>query len=114
MSIYRRVDDDFIDPVAFRPDSILGVPGLFNAYRMGNVALANAIGTGVADDKAIYAYVPALIRFYPGDGRTCWTVGAAVRAFAESGQPGQAGRQSRGRIGWLRHADRTAQHRRAA
>ena len=57
--IYRRVDDDFLDPLAFRPDSTLGVPGLFNAYRAGNVALANAIGTGVADDKAMYAYVPA-------------------------------------------------------
>ena len=62
--IYRRVDDDFIDPLAFRADSTLGVPGLFNAYRAGNVALANAIGTGVADDKALYAYVPALIRYY--------------------------------------------------
>jgi uncharacterized circularly permuted ATP-grasp superfamily protein len=62
--IYRRVDDDFLDPLAFRPDSILGVPGLFNAYRAGNVALANAIGTGIADDKALYAYVPAIIRYY--------------------------------------------------
>ena len=62
--IYRRVDDDFLDPLAFRPDSRLGVPGLFNAYRAGNVAILNAIGTGVADDKAIYAYVPAIIRFY--------------------------------------------------
>jgi uncharacterized circularly permuted ATP-grasp superfamily protein len=62
--IYRRVDDDFIDPVVFRTNSLLGVPGLFNAYRTGNVALANALGTGVADDKAIYAYVPALIRYY--------------------------------------------------
>jgi uncharacterized circularly permuted ATP-grasp superfamily protein len=62
--IYRRVDDDFLDPLCFRPDSILGVPGLFNAYRMGNVTLANAIGTGVADDKAVYAYVPEIIRFY--------------------------------------------------
>lgn len=62
--IYRRVDDDFLDPLTFRSDSILGVPGLFNAYRVGNVALANAVGTGVADDKAIYAYVPAIIRFY--------------------------------------------------
>lgn len=62
--IYRRVDDDFLDPLAFRPDSVLGVPGLFNAYRAGNVALANAIGTGVADDKALYAYVPAVIRYY--------------------------------------------------
>jgi len=62
--IYRRVDDDFLDPLAFRPDSRLGVPGLLNAYRAGNVSLGNAIGTGVADDKAIYAYVPDIIRFY--------------------------------------------------
>src|SRR5450432_2295037 len=62
--IYRRVDDDFIDPLAFRGDSCLGVSGLFNAYRAGNVTLANAFGTGVADDKAIYAYVPAIIKYY--------------------------------------------------
>jgi uncharacterized circularly permuted ATP-grasp superfamily protein len=62
--IYRRVDDDFIDPLAFRSDSTLGVAGLFNAYRAGNVALANAIGTGVADDKAVYAYVPSIIKYY--------------------------------------------------
>jgi uncharacterized circularly permuted ATP-grasp superfamily protein len=62
--IYRRVDDDFLDPLAFRADSALGVPGLLNAYRAGNVALANAIGTGVADDKALYCYVPAIIRYY--------------------------------------------------
>ena len=62
--IYRRVDDDFIDPLAFRGDSILGAAGLFNAYRAGNVTLANAFGTGVADDKALYAYVPAIIRYY--------------------------------------------------
>ncbi|HEV2471490.1 MAG TPA: circularly permuted type 2 ATP-grasp protein, partial [Chthonomonadales bacterium] len=62
--IYRRIDDDFLDPLAFRPDSSLGVPGLLNAYRAGNVALANSIGTGVADDKAIYAYVPTIIRYY--------------------------------------------------
>ncbi len=65
--IYRRVDDDFIDPLAFRSDSILGVAGLFNAYRAGNVTLANAFGTGLADDKAIYAYVPAIIRYYLGE-----------------------------------------------
>ena len=65
--IYRRVDDDFIDPLAFRPDSTLGAPGLFNAYRSGNVALANALGTGVADDKALYAYVPAVIRYFLGE-----------------------------------------------
>ncbi|HZI81917.1 MAG TPA: circularly permuted type 2 ATP-grasp protein, partial [Vicinamibacterales bacterium] len=62
--IYRRVDDDFLDPLAFRADSHLGVGGLLNAYRAGHVSLANAIGTGVADDKALYAYVPAIIRFY--------------------------------------------------
>jgi uncharacterized circularly permuted ATP-grasp superfamily protein len=62
--IYRRIDDDFVDPLVFRQDSSLGVPGLFNAYRAGNVSLANALGTGVADDKAIYAYVPAIIRYY--------------------------------------------------
>jgi uncharacterized circularly permuted ATP-grasp superfamily protein len=62
--IYRRVDDDFVDPLAFRADSSLGVAGLFNAYRAGNVVLANAIGSGVADDKAIYSYVPKMIRYY--------------------------------------------------
>jgi len=62
--IYRRIDDDFIDPLAFRSDSILGVPGLFHAYRAGNVAIANAVGTGVADDKALYAWVPKIIRYY--------------------------------------------------
>ncbi|MBO0720613.1 MAG: circularly permuted type 2 ATP-grasp protein [Blastocatellia bacterium] len=62
--IYRRVDDDYLDPLAFRPDSTLGVAGLFNAYRAGNIALANAIGTGIADDKALYAYVPAIIKYY--------------------------------------------------
>jgi uncharacterized circularly permuted ATP-grasp superfamily protein len=62
--IYRRIDDDFLDPLAFRPDSVLGVAGLFAAYRAGNVTLANAIGTGVADDKSVYTYVPEMIRFY--------------------------------------------------
>ena len=65
--IYRRIDDDFIDPLVFRPDSSLGVPGLFNAYRAGNVSLANALGTGIADDKAIYAFVPSIIRYYLGE-----------------------------------------------
>jgi uncharacterized circularly permuted ATP-grasp superfamily protein len=62
--IYRRVDDDFLDPLTFRRGSLLGVPGLINAYRAGNVALANAPGSGVADDKAVYAFVPKLIRYY--------------------------------------------------
>jgi uncharacterized circularly permuted ATP-grasp superfamily protein len=65
--LYRRIDDDYIDPLAFRPDSMLGTPGLVNAYRAGNVALANALGTGIADDKAIYPFVPAMIRFFLGE-----------------------------------------------
>ena len=65
--VYRRVDDDFLDPLAFRPDSLLGVPGLLHAYRLGNVALVNAPGTGVADDKSVYAYVPDMIRYYLGE-----------------------------------------------
>lgn len=78
--IYRRIDDDFIDPLAFRPDSMLGVPGLLEVYRNGRVALANALGTGVADDKVIYAYVPQIIRYYLGEDQilanvptyVCW------------------------------------------
>jgi uncharacterized circularly permuted ATP-grasp superfamily protein len=62
--IYRRINDDFLDPEAFVPESMLGVPGLMRAYRAGNLALANAVGTGVADDKAVYAYVPRIIRYY--------------------------------------------------
>ncbi len=65
--IYRRVDDDFLDPLAFRPDTQLGVPGLLSVYRAGNVTLANAIGTGVADDKSIYPFVPDMVRFYLGE-----------------------------------------------
>ena len=65
--IYRRIDDDFLDPLAFRKDSVLGVPGLFSAYRAGRVTLANAIGTGIADDKAMYIHVPEMIRFYCGE-----------------------------------------------
>jgi uncharacterized circularly permuted ATP-grasp superfamily protein len=65
--IYRRIDDDFLDPLTFRPDSLLGVPGLFDAYRSGNVTLVNAPGTGIADDKAVYTYVPQIIEFYLGE-----------------------------------------------
>ncbi len=65
--VYRRVDDDFVDPLAFRPDSLLGVPGLVDAYKRGNVALVNAPGTGVADDKSVYAYVPDMVRYYLGE-----------------------------------------------
>ena len=65
--IYRRIDDDFLDPLALRQDSMLGVPGLLSVYRNGGVTLANALGTGVADDKAVYAYVPEIVRFYLGE-----------------------------------------------
>jgi len=65
--IYRRIDDAFIDPLVFRPDSMLGVPGLMAAYHAGNVTLANAVGTGIADDKAIYSYMPDIVRFYTGE-----------------------------------------------
>jgi uncharacterized circularly permuted ATP-grasp superfamily protein len=65
--LYRRLDDEFLDPLTFRPDSILGVPGLMNAYRAGNITLANAVGTGVADDKAVYTYMPEIVRFYLGE-----------------------------------------------
>jgi len=66
-AVYRRLDDDFVDPLEFRGDSLLGVPGLVRAYRAGSVAIANAFGTGVADDKAIYCFVPEMIRFYLGE-----------------------------------------------
>jgi uncharacterized circularly permuted ATP-grasp superfamily protein len=65
--IYRRIDDDFLDPLAFRADSVLGVPGLMSVYQAGNVTLANAVGTGIADDKAVYSYMPAIVKFYLGE-----------------------------------------------
>ena len=66
-TIYRRISDEFLDPTVFRADSLIGVPGLIGAWRRGNVTLANAVGTGVADDKAIYAYMPRIIRYYLGE-----------------------------------------------
>lgn len=65
--IYRRLDDDFIDPLTFRPDSVLGVPGLMSAYKAGNITLANAVGTGISDDKAVYSYMPDIVKFYLGE-----------------------------------------------
>ena len=64
--IYRRIDDDFLDPLAFRPDSALGIPGLMTVYQAGNLTLANAVGTGIADDKAVYSYMPQIVKFYLG------------------------------------------------
>ena len=65
--IYRRIDDDYLDPLSFRPDSTLGVPGLMSAYQAGNVTLSNAVGTGIADDKAVYSYMPEIMKFYLGE-----------------------------------------------
>jgi uncharacterized circularly permuted ATP-grasp superfamily protein len=82
--IYRRIDEDFLDPRALRSDSLLGVPGLFAAYRAGNVALANAIGTGIADDKGVYPFVPEMIRFYLGEAPLLCNV--PTRRCAEPGE----------------------------
>ncbi len=65
--IYRRIDDEYLDPLVFRPDSVLGVPGIMNAYHCGNVTLANAVGTGICDDKAVYSYMPDIVRFFTGE-----------------------------------------------
>jgi uncharacterized circularly permuted ATP-grasp superfamily protein len=82
-AIYRRIDDDFMDPLEFRPDSLLGVPGLMRAYRAGTVAIVNAVGTGVADDKAIYHYVPEMIRYYLGEDPILENVPTYLLADAE-------------------------------
>ena len=113
--IYRRIDDDFLDPLVFRPDSMLGVPGLLTAYRAGRITIANAIGTGVADDKSIYPYVPEMIRFYLGpvahhrqrahlDAAPSRRSGLRARAPARTGGQGSARRRR------LRHAHRTGRH----
>lgn len=81
--IYRRVDDDFLDPLAFNPSSVLGAAGLVNAYRLGNVGIANGIGTGVADDKAMYAYVPTIIKYYLGEDPVIPNVPTYLMADAE-------------------------------
>ena len=108
--IYRRVDDDFLDALGFRADSFLGVPGLMGAYRAGNVALANAVGNGVADDKAIYAYVPEFIRYYLGEEpilrsvETYLCTRPTICAYVLDHLP-RTGGKGGGRIGRLRHAD---------
>ena len=117
--IYRRIDDDFLDPEAFRADSLLGVPGLMAAYRAGRVALANAPGNGVADDKVIYAYVPDMIRYYEGADPIlpnvptylCWRDADRSYVLEHLDQAGGEGGQ---RIGRLRHAGGAALHRRSS
>ena len=104
-AVYRRLDDDFVDPLEFRPDSVLGVPGLVRAYRAGTVAIANAFGTGVADDKAIYHYVPEMIRFYLDEEpilaqrarRTCSPTPSSASTC--SARLRRARRQADGRVG---------------
>ncbi len=108
--IYRRVDDDFLDPLAFRSESLVGVPGLMNAYRAGNIALANAVGTGAADDKAIYAYVPAFIRYYLGEDPILHNVDTYLcsdpkqLSYVLDHLP-RTGGEGGGRVGGIRDAD---------
>ena len=109
--IYRRIDDAFLDPLAFRKDSMLGVPGLFAAYRAGNVALANAVGTGVADDKSTYPYVPEMIQFYLGEepilaNVPTWQCREAEGSRARAGAPRRAGGEGGAGLRRLRHAGR--------
>ncbi len=109
--IYRRVDDDFLDPLAFRPDSALGVPGLMSAYQAGNVTLANAVGTGIADDKAVYSYMPEIVKFYPRRGtdpeeRADLALPRGRPPLLCARSPRRAGGQGGARLGRLRHADR--------
>ncbi len=109
--IYRRIDDDYLDPVHFRPDSVLGVPGLLNAARAGAVTIANGVGNGVADDKAVYPYVPTIVRYYLGRG-----AGPAQRAHLRPVRPrpararaapaGPDGGQAGGRLRRVRHRRR--------
>ena len=113
--IYRRVDEDFLDPLTFRRTSLLGVPGLMNVYRQGNVAIANAPGAGVADDKAVYAYMPALIKYYldqePLLGQVPTYVGPAQgRLRVHARQPGLAGGEDHRRLRRLQHADGALRH----
>ena len=103
-AVYRRIDDDFVDPLEFRVDSMLGVPGLVRAYRAGTVAVANAFGTGVADDKAIYHYVPEMIRFYLNEEPILANVKTYLlsdpeQLAARARAPRRAGDQAHGRVG---------------
>ena len=109
--LYRRLDDDFLDPLTFRPDSALGVPGLMNAYRAGNVTLSNAVGTGVADDKAVYSYMPEIVRFYLGEepilkNVPTWRCREPDCARTMCSTISRAGGEGSRRLRRLRHADR--------
>ena len=110
--IYRRVDDDFLDPLTFRPDSALGVPGLMSAYAAGNITLANAVGTGIADDKAIYSYMPDDREILSRRGadpeeRADLALPRAEGSRLRARQSRRAGGEGSARLRRLRHADRT-------
>ena len=110
--IYRRVDDDFLDPLTFRPDSALGVPGLMSAYAAGNITLANAVGTGIADDKAIYSYMPEIVKFYLSEepilkNVPTWRCREPKDLVLCARQSRRARGQGSARLRRLRHADRT-------
>ncbi len=110
--LYRRVDDDFLDPLNFNPDSTLGVPGIMDVYRAGGITIANAPGTGIADDKAIYSYMPDIVEFYTGEKAILQN----VPTWRCSDKPSRcryvldnlrrARREGGPRLGRLRHADR--------
>ena len=109
--IYRRIDDDFLDPLVFRPDSALGVPGLMSAYHAGNVTLANAVGTGVADDKAVYSYMPEIVKFYLGEepilkNVPTWRCREKRASVLRARQSRRSGGEGSPRLRRLRHADR--------
>ena len=117
--LYRRIDDDFLDPLVFRPDSMLGVAGLTGVLRAGNAAIANGVGTGVADDKAIYAYTPAMIRYYLAEEPILPIVETYLLRDPEVRE--QVLRQSRAlrrqadrRVGRLRRRDRAEGQRKGA
>ncbi len=113
--IYRRIDDDFLDPEVFRKDSSLGVPGLMRAWAAGKVALANAPGAGVADDKLVYTYVPDMIKYYLGEDAILpnvpsWRCGEAKQLDHVLVNLDTAGGEAGGRLRRLRHADGTHVH----
>jgi uncharacterized circularly permuted ATP-grasp superfamily protein len=102
--LYRRVDDDFLDPLTFRPDSVLGVPGIMDVYRAGGITIANAPGTGVADDKAIYSFMPEIVEFYTGEkpllpNVQTWRCVARAAAMCSTTSPSWWSRRSTARVG---------------
>ncbi len=109
--VYRRIDDAYLDPLTFRPDSAIGVPGLFDLYRAGRVTLVNAPGTGIADDKSIYTYIPDVIEFYTGEkpllkNVPTWRCGEPKDLSLCARTPARTGGEGSPRLGRLRHAGR--------